>query len=193
VEDIEANVGAIHVVVYNLGAQMGNISLDETSLKKFTLGWRMGCEGLFRAAKAVAPGMTVRGSGTILVTSATAALRGNKGQHAHAAAMGGRRMLCQSLAHELGPRGVHVCHIVVDGAVNAPDTLGKMVGKENFEKLLEQGDRILQPDHVAETYYHVAMQHRSVWTQELDIRPYSETPWYNSDPGKKGAPASSAL
>ena len=193
VVEIETSVGEIDVAVYNLGAQMGSISLQDSSLKKFELGWRMGCEGLFRLAKSVTPRMVERKRGCLLVTSATAALRGNKGQHIHAAAMGGRRMLCQTLAHELGPQGVHVCHIVVDGGVNAPDTLGRMLdmggGKGTFETFRDEaGDRILQPVAVAETYFHVASQHRSVWTQELDLRPFSETPWYNSDPGKVGTP-----
>lgn len=180
VAEIEATVGDIEVATYNLGAQIGNVSLQDTSLKKFEQGWRLGCEGLFRLAQAVSPHMATRGSGTILATSATAALRGNRGQHSHAAAMGGRRMLCQSLGHELGPSGIHVCHVVIDGAVNAPDTLGRMVGPDTFARIQAQGDRILAPEHIADTYYHVASQHRSVWTNELDLRPYSEQPWYTS-------------
>ena len=69
--------------------------------------------------------MEARGTGTILVTSATAAVRGNAGQHSHAAAMGGRRMLCQTLNAEYASKGIHVAHIIVDGAVDAPDTLEK--------------------------------------------------------------------
>merc|ERR1712107_693023 len=94
-----------------------------------------GCEGLFRLAKAVFPHMVTRGSGTLLVTSATAAMRGNRGQHSHSSAMGARRNLCQSLNHEFTHKGVHVCHIIVDGRVDAPDTLGKMLGSEVFEKM----------------------------------------------------------
>ena len=135
VEEVEASVGAIEVAVYNLGAQIGNVSLEATSAKAFEMGWRLGCEGLFRLAKSVTPHMAERGRGSLLVTSATAAVRGNRGQHSHAAAMGGRRMLCQTLSHELGPRGVHVCHFVVDGAVDAPDTLGRMLGAERFAQL----------------------------------------------------------
>ena len=93
--------------------------------------------GLFRLASSVCPLMVERGEGTILVTSATAAMRGNAGQHSHAAAMAGRRMLCQSLNAEFAARGIHVAHIVVDGAVDAPDTLGKMLGPERFQKFRE--------------------------------------------------------
>mmetsp|Transcript_87564 Transcript_87564/g.280943 ORF Transcript_87564/g.280943 Transcript_87564/m.280943 type:complete len:196 (-) Transcript_87564:47-634(-) len=181
VQRIEEEIGDLQVAVYNLGAQIGDRPLESIELKTFELGWRLGCEGLFRLAKAVSPSMLVRGSGAILVTSATAAVRGNAGQHSHAAAMGGRRMLCQTLNHELGRKGVHVCHFIVDGAVNAPDTLGKMIGVEAFEKLrTDAGDGILQPEAVAETFVHVASQHRSAWTFELDLRPYSTQPWWNS-------------
>ena len=174
---------ALQVAVYNLGAQLGNVPLEATSSKAFEMGWRLGCEGLFRLAKSVTPRMVERGRGSLLVTSATAAVRGNQGQHSHAAAMGGRRMLCQSLAHELGPSGVHVCHFIVDGAVDAPDTLGRMLGAERFARLraeLGEAGRLLQPAHVAESYFHIASQHHSVWTNEMDLRPHGETPWYNS-------------
>jgi NAD(P)-dependent dehydrogenase (short-subunit alcohol dehydrogenase family) len=97
VAGIEADVGPIEVVVYNLGAQIGDRALKDTSLKAFETGWRLGTLGLFRLASAVCPLMERRGKGTILVTSSTAAMRGNGGQHSHAAAMGGRRMLCQTL------------------------------------------------------------------------------------------------
>ena len=134
---IEAEIGPIEVAVYNLGAQIGDRALKDTSAKAFETGWRLGTFGLFRLASAVCPRMEARGKGTILVTSSTAAMRGNGGQHSHAAAMGGRRMLCQSLNAEFASKGIHVVHIVIDGAVDAPDTLGKMLGPEKFELLRE--------------------------------------------------------
>jgi len=180
VKNVETNIGPIHVAVYNLGAQIGGRSLEATTLKTFEQGWRLGNEGLFRFAKELAPHMTGRGTGTVLCTSATSAMRGNAGQHSHAASIGGRRLLLQSLNHELGPKGLHFCHIIVDTIVDAPDTFGKLVGKDNFEKIrAEKGDSILKPQHVAETYYHVHMQHRSAWTFELDVRPYDGKPWWN--------------
>ena len=181
---VEDEIGPIEVVLFNLGAQIGNRSLDDTSFKAFELGWRMACFALFRVAKAVVPAMESRGSGTILVTSATAAIRGNAGQHSHAAAMGGRRMLCQSLNAEYAPKNIHIAHILVDGAVDAPDTLGKMLGKEAFQRLQETRgaeDGLLVPAEMAETYYHIAHQHRSSWTHELDLRSYSDLPWWNSN------------
>jgi NAD(P)-dependent dehydrogenase (short-subunit alcohol dehydrogenase family) len=180
---IEAEIGPIEVVVYNLGAQIGNRALGDTAYKAFELGWRMATFGLFRTASVVCPLMEARGKGTILVTSATAAMRGNAGQHSHAAAMGGRRMLCQSLNAELSSKGIHVAHILIDGAVDAPDTLGKILGEEKFQQLREtkglEHDGLMLPAKMADTYYHIAQQHRSAWTHELDMRAFSDLAWWN--------------
>lgn len=180
---IEKDIGPIEVAVYNLGAQIGNRSLEDTSYKAFEMGWRLGTLGLFRLASSVCPLMAERGKGTLLVTSATAAVRGNAGQHSHAAAMGGRRMLCQTLNAELSPKGIHVAHIVVDGAVDAPDTLGKMLGPEQFQELRKtrgnEHDGLMLPARIADTYFHLAQQHRSVWSHEIDMRSFSDLPWWN--------------
>jgi NAD(P)-dependent dehydrogenase (short-subunit alcohol dehydrogenase family) len=179
-------IGPIDVALFNLGAQIGNRSLEDTTLKIFELGWQMACFGLFRLARALVPLMEARGGGTILVTSATAAVRGNAGQHSHAAAMGGRRMLCQTLNAEFAPRGIHVAHILIDGAVDAPDTLGKMLGPERYEALRKtrgmEHDGLLLPEKMAETYFHIAQQHRSAWTHEMDLRAFSDLAWWNHAP-----------
>ena len=183
VADVEANIGPIEVVVFNLGAQVGNRSLGETSYKIFERGWRMATFALFRTATSVCPHMEKRGKGTILVTASTAAMRGNAAQHSHAAAMAGRRMLCQTLNAELSAKGIHVVHIVIDGMVDAPDTLGKMLGPEAFRKLREERGRehdgLILPSAIADTYYHLAHQHRSAWTHEVDLRAFSDLPWWN--------------
>ncbi|MFP6759306.1 MAG: SDR family NAD(P)-dependent oxidoreductase [Alphaproteobacteria bacterium] len=180
---VEADIGPIEVVVFNLGAQIGDRTLKDTSYKAFEIGWRLATFALFRLASAVCPLMEERGKGTILVTSATAAVRGNKGQHSHAAAMGGRRMLCQTLNAEFGPKGIHIAHIIIDGAVDAPDTLGKMLGPEQFQNLREtrgmDHDGLVLPARIADTYFHLAQQHRSTWTHEIDVRSFSDTPWWN--------------
>lgn len=180
---VEADTGPIEVVLFNLGAQIGDRPLAGTSYKAFELGWRMATFALFRVASTVCPLMEERGKGTILVTSATAAVRGNAGQHSHAAAMGGRRMLCQTLNAEFAPKGIHIAHIIVDGAVDAPDTLGKMLGPERFAELREtrgnEHDGLMLPERIADTYFHVAQQHRSVWTHEVDMRSFSDRPWWN--------------
>ena len=180
---VEADIGPIEVVIYNLGAQIGDKPLADTSYKAFEMGWRLATFGLFRTASAVCPLMEERGKGTILVTSATAAVRGNAGQHSHAAAMAGRRMLCQTLNAQFASQGIHIAHIVVDGSVDAPDTLGKMLGAERFQELREtkgmEHDGLMLPTKMAETYFHIAQQHRSAWTHELDLRAFSDRAWWN--------------
>lgn len=183
VEQVERDVGPIDCALYNLGAQIGNRALGSTPLNTFELGWRLGCFGLFRLAQVLLPKMVERGSGSLLVTSATAAMRGNAGQHSHAAAMGARRMLCQTLNAEFANQGIHVAHVVIDGAVDAPDTLGKMLG-DRFEafKAYKGADGVLDPAAIAETYWNVANQPRNAWTHELDLRPWTDVPWWNDNP-----------
>lgn len=180
---IEADIGPIEVAVFNLGAQIGNRGLAETSLKAFEMGWRLATFALFRLARELFPRMATRGKGCLLVTSATAAMRGNSGQISHASAMAGRRMVCQALNAEFASKGIHVAHIVIDGAVDAPDTLGKMLGPERFQALRQnkglEHDGLLVPAAVADTYWHLANQHRSAWTFELDLRAHSDRAWWN--------------
>ena len=183
IAEVESEIGPIEVIVFNLGAQIGSLELADTSYKAFELGWRLATFALFRVASSAFPHMEKRGKGTLLVTSATAAVRGNRGQHSHAAAMGGRRMLCQTLNAEFAPKGIHVAHILIDGAVDAPDTLGKILGPERFQELREtrglEHDGLLLPAEVAKTYFHLAQQHRSAWTHEIDLRAFSDRPWWN--------------
>jgi len=193
VEAIERDTGPIETVIYNLGAQIGDRALADTSYKAFEMGWRIATQGLFRLASSVCPLMEARGHGSIIVTSATAAgpgnssataaVLGNSGQHSHASAMGGRRMLCQSLNAEMGPKGIHIAHVLIDGAVDAPDTLGKMLGPEQFQALREsrglEHDGLMLPAKIAETYLHLAQQHRSTWTHEIDLRSFTDLAWWN--------------
>ena len=183
VTHIEDNIGPIKVAVFNIGAQIGDRSLGNTSLKAFEMGWRLATFSLFRLASVLFPYMEERGKGTLLVTGATAAVRGNAGQHSHASAMAGRRMLCQSLNAQFSIKGIHVAHILIDGAVDAPDTLGKMLGPEKFQQLRQdkglENDGLILPAQAADTYFHLAQQHRSAWTHELDLRAYSDLPWWN--------------
>ena len=92
-------------------------------------------------------------------------------------------MLCQTLNAEFSAKGIHVAHILVDGAVDAPDTLGKMLGPENFEKLRatrgREHDGLLLPEQIADAYFFLAQQHRSTWTHEMDVRSFSDRPWWN--------------
>lgn len=183
IQKVELNIGAIDTLVFNLGAQTGMKALNETSTKTFELAWRLATLSLFKAAVSVLPRMEKRSRGNLLVTSATAAFRGNAGQAAHASAMAGRRMLCQTLNAEYAAKGVHVAHVLIDGLVDAPDTLGKIMGKKAFSKLIEtrgqKNDGLVLPEKVAETYLHLARQHRSTWTHELDLRSFTDIAWWN--------------
>ena len=176
VNKIESEIGPIDTVIYNIGAQIGDRALAETSYKAFEMGWRMATFGLFRLAQVITPKMKERQTGNIIVTSATSAVRGNGGQHSHGAAMGGRRMLCQSLNAEFSKDVIHVAHVIIDGAVDAPDTLGKMLGPELFEQFKEQKGKngMILPEEVAETYLFIAKQKKSTWTHEIDIRAFSD-------------------
>ena len=93
------------------------------------------------------------------------------------------RMLCQTLNAEFAPKNIHVAHIVIDSSVNAPDTLGKLLGPERFAKLREAKangkDELMEPAAIADTYFHIAHQHRSAWTFELDMRAFTDTAWWN--------------
>ena len=92
-------------------------------------------------------------------------------------------MLCQTLNAEFALKGIHVAHIVIDGMVDAPDTLGKMLGKEIFQQLREsrgmEHDGLILPEKIADTYFHLAKQHRSAWTHEIDLRAFSDSAWWN--------------
>eukprot|EP00037_Helgoeca_nana_P025865 m.287044 g.287044 ORF g.287044 m.287044 type:complete len:301 (-) comp27069_c1_seq2:2152-3054(-) len=185
VSTTERDIGPIHFVNYNVGGQIGNRSLEKTSYRAFEMAWRMGSLGAFSIAKEVSPHMAARGCGTIIFTSATAAYRGNAGQHAHAAAMAARKSLSQSIAAELNPKGIHICHVNVDATINAPETVLLMMKRfdptfeDRFHKDLAE-DKLVQPTAVASTYFHLHTQPKSTWTLDLDLRPWSTRAWFNN-------------
>ena len=166
---IEAEVGPLEVVVFNIGANV-RFSLTETTARVFTKVWEMACFAGFLAGREAARVMTPRGAGSILFTGATASMRGREGFSAFAAAKAGLRVMAQSAARELGPKGIHVAHIVVDGAIDGVFTRSN---RDNVEDLLA-GDRILKPDDIAANYVWLHRQPRSAWTHELDLRPWTE-------------------
>jgi NAD(P)-dependent dehydrogenase (short-subunit alcohol dehydrogenase family) len=169
VEQIERDIGPIEAMVFNIGANVPCSILEETARKYFKI-WEMACFAGFLTSQAVAKRMVTRGRGTILFTGATAGLRGAAGFAAFAGAKHGIRALAQSMARELGPKGIHVGHIVVDGAIDTEFI------RSNFPEryaLKDQGG-ILDPEHIAENYWHLHQQPRDAWTFELDLRPYME-------------------
>jgi NAD(P)-dependent dehydrogenase (short-subunit alcohol dehydrogenase family) len=169
VDDIERELAPIDVMVFNIGANVPCSILEETSRKYFKI-WEMACLGGFLAGREVAKRMVPRGRGTIIFTGATASLRGSAGFAAFAGAKHALRALAQSMARELGPRNIHVAHVVVDGAIDTEFI------RSNFPDryALKAQDGILDPDHIADNYWHLYQQPRDAWTHELDLRPWME-------------------
>lgn len=168
-EKIEAEHGPIEVLVFNIGANVPCSILDETARKYFKI-WEMACFSGFLNAQQAARRMVARGRGTILFTGATAGLRGSANFAAFAGAKHALRALAQSMARELGPQNIHVAHVVVDGAIDT-DFI-RTTFPERYA--LKDQDGILNPDHIAENYWHLHSQPRDAWTFELDLRPYME-------------------
>ena len=169
VSGIEADIGPIEVMVFNIGANVPSSILDESARKYFKV-WEMACFAGFLSAREVAKRMVARGSGTLLFTGATASMRGGANFAAFAGAKHALRALAQSMARELGPRGVHVAHLVVDGAIDTAFI------RDNFPDryALKSQDGILNPEHIADQYWMLHNQPRDAWTHELDLRPWME-------------------
>jgi NAD(P)-dependent dehydrogenase (short-subunit alcohol dehydrogenase family) len=172
VEQIESTIGPIEVLVFNIGANVPSSILQETARKYFKI-WEMACLGGMLNGREVAKRMVAREGehkGTIIFTGATASLRGAANFAAFAGAKHALRALAQSMARELGPRGIHVAHTIIDGAIDTEFI------RENFPEryALKAQDGILNPDHIAENYWMLHQQPRDAWTHELDLRPWSE-------------------
>ncbi|KJJ96588.1 glucose 1-dehydrogenase [Pseudomonas sp. 21] len=169
VETIERDIGPIEAFVFNIGANVPCSILEETARKYFKI-WEMACFSGFLTGREVAKCMVKRQRGTILFTGATAGLRGASGFAAFAGAKHGIRALAQSMARELGPMGLHVAHVVVDGAIDTEFI------RENFPQKYAQKDQdgILDPEHIADSYWYLHSQPRDAWTFELDLRPWIE-------------------
>ena len=167
---IEREVGPIEVVVFNIGANV-RFPILETTSRVFTKVWEMACFAGFLTGREAARVMSPRGRGTLIFTGATASVRGREGFAAFAAAKAGLRALAQSLARELGPQGLHVAHVVVDGAIDG------VFSRQNIPDLEARlaEDKVLKPADIAQAYVALHRQRRSAWTHELDLRPWSET------------------
>src|ERR1700727_1442967 len=170
IERIEREIGAIEVLVFNIGANV-RFPIVETTTQVYSKVWEMAALAGFMASREAARGMIERGRGAMLFTGATASLRGGAGFAAFAGAKHALRALAQSLARELGPKGVHVAHVVIDGAIDGAFIRGLM--PDAAEKLARE--EILVPDEIAQHYVWLYRQHSSRWTFEMDVRPWSET------------------
>lgn len=166
---IERDVGPISVVVFNIGANV-QFSIRETTTRVFTKVWEMACLAGFLAGREAAKLMVPRQKGTIIFTGATASIRGRENLAAFAAAKNGLRAVAQSMARELGPEGIHVAHVICDGAIDGVFTRSRF---DDVTPLLEE-DLILKPDDIAQNYVMLHRQGRSAWSHEIDLRPWRE-------------------
>ncbi|MFN2476408.1 MAG: SDR family NAD(P)-dependent oxidoreductase [Chthoniobacterales bacterium] len=161
VERARAEFGPIGLLVHNASASSGNGVLGTTPAE-FEQAWRIAALGAFVCAQETAPDMLKAGEGTMLFTGATSSVRGG-GWLGFSSAKFALRGLVQSLARELWPKGIHVAHVLVDGIIGERGTASE-----------SESEPLLDPDHIAEAYWHLANQQRSAWTLELDVRPHEE-------------------
>ncbi|WP_370323208.1 SDR family oxidoreductase [Henriciella pelagia] len=167
---VEQEVGPVEVMVFNIGANV-RFPITETTARVYRKVWEMAAFAGFLAGREAARVMLPRGAGTIIFTGATASMRGAAGFSAFAGAKFALRALAQSMARELGPKGIHVAHAVIDGAIDTAFI------RDNFPDryALKDHDGILNPEAIADAYWMLHTQERSAWTHELDLRPWMES------------------
>lgn len=169
VEQIERDIAPIEVAVFNIGANV-RFGITETTARVYFKVWEMACFGGFLMGRETAKVMLPRGRGTIIFTGATASLRGRDGYAAFSTAKQGLRALAQSMGRELWPKGIHVAHPVIDGAIDTEFI--RTTFPERYA-LKEQGG-ILSPEAIADAYWQIHMQPRNAWTHETELRPWME-------------------
>ncbi len=167
---IEKDIAPIEVAVFNIGANV-RFPITETTARVYYKVWEMGCFAGFLVGREAARVMLPRARGSIFFTGATASLRGSSGFAAFAGAKHGLRSLAQSMARELGPKGLHVAQIIIDAAIDTEFI------RENFPQryALKEREGIVDPEAIAEGYWQLHRQPRSAWTHEMDLRPWIET------------------
>ena len=171
IEKIESELGPIQVTVFNVGGNV-RFGITETSTQVYRKVWEMCALAGFLVGREVAKKMLPRQQGTILFTRASASLRGNSGFAAFSGGKHALRALAQSMSRELGPQGIHVAHVIVDGLIENEAT--KAFLPDLYAS--KEADGIIQPDDLAEVYWQLHKQPKSAWTFEQDVRPYIE-PW----------------
>lgn len=166
--------GPVEVAIFNAGANFRAPILD-TPADMFEKVWRLGCYAGFLFGREAARRMALRGRGTILFTGATASVRGSAQFAAFAAAKGGLRQVAQSMARELGPRNIHVAHVVIDGMIDNRRTRERLADRRKEGNAPDvPPDGMLATDAIAELYWQIHVQPRSAWTFETDLRPWAE-------------------
>ncbi len=162
---IRGELGPVAVLIHNAGSGMFG-DFQATTTEMLEHAWRVNTLGLFLCGQAVLPDMLATGAGSIIVTGATASVRGGANFAGFAAAKAAQRSLAQSMARSLGPHGIHVALVIVDGVIDIPNTRAMLPDRPD--------DFFLKPDAIAATVLHLVQQDRSAWTFELDVRPYKE-------------------
>jgi NAD(P)-dependent dehydrogenase (short-subunit alcohol dehydrogenase family) len=167
--DVEARIGPIEAVAF-IAATRVQSPFAELSAQDFERVWRQSCFSGFLVGREAARRMLPRGRGTVIFTGASGSTRGRAQFAAFAAAKGGLRFMAQSMARELGPQGIHVATVLIDGAIDS-----ERMWREHRGRMEELGaDGALHPAAIAETYWQIHNQSRSAWTHELDLRPWKE-------------------
>lgn len=166
---VERDIAPIEAMVFNIGANV-HFGIEETTSRVYRKVWEMAAFAGFLTGREAARAMVPRGKGTIIFTGATASMRGAAGFSAFSGAKFALRALAQSMARELGPKGIHVAHSIIDGAIDTAWIA------ENFPEryALKEQDGILDPEAIAEAYWQLHIQPKSAWTHELDLRPWLE-------------------
>ena len=167
---VEREYGSIEFAAYNPGANV-RFDIGKTTSRIYRKVWEMACFGGFLFGKEVSKYMVKRGRGCIIFTGASASMRGKEGFAAFCGGKMALRGLAQSMAKELGPQGIHISHVVIDGGIDGEFVRNMM--KQNNVKL-NKPDMLLQPDEIATNYWHIYQQKRNAWTFEMDLRPYTE-------------------
>lgn len=170
---VERDLGPIDTCLYNAGANSA-FPILETKADMFRKVWELACFGGFLTAREAARRMVPRGNGTLLFTGATASVRGGAGFAAFASAKFGVRAMAQSLARELGPKGIHVAHLIIDAGVDSPVIHARRRAKFGDDAEVAE-DGLVKIESVAEAFWAVSQQSRDGWTHELDLRPFAET------------------
>lgn len=171
VHRIETEIAPIEAAIFNIGANV-RFPITETTARVYFKVWEMACFAGFLMGREAAKAMLPRGRGTIIFTGATASLRGRDGFAAFAGAKHALRALAQSMARELWPKGIHVAHPIIDGAIDTEFI------RSNFPEryATRAQDGIVNPEHIADLYWQLHAQPRDAWTHETELRPWME-PW----------------
>jgi len=169
---VEAEVGPLDICLFNAGSNV-NKPMLETTEKLFFKAWELACYAGFLVGREAARHMVPRGRGSILFTGATASIRGSSGFAAFAAAKFGLRAVAQSMARELGPKNIHVVHLLIDAGVDS-EAIHQRMRARGIDAKDIAADSLTKTESIAEAYWFTHHQARDGWTHELDLRPFVE-------------------